>query len=313
MKHLNISYIHCDVFTQKQLSGNSLTVFFMDKDPKCYEDNLLLSITREMRHFESIFVHIPDEPMRDSLCFSSTAEVLPNILVPARIFACSGELDFAGHPVLGAASSIHDKYFSNFSKIQVQFELTHNRLITTNVTQCNYGYQAIMSQGTPQFLNTVVNTAQQQELLTSLNLSFKDYDDKYPMEVVSTGLKYLIVPVKSHDILRKAKIVDSSFGQVLAKHNAECVYAVDVKTKTARSWENDGSSEDAATGSAAGPFAAYLIKHGIAKANEILEINQGEFIGRPSKLTVQIINDFEDVLVTGGVCVLGNGCIKLCK
>lgn len=138
MNCLSFPYIHCDVFTEEQLSGNSLTVFFMDTHPKYYEDNLLLRITREMRYFESIFVYMSEELIEEKTVSKNNEKFIPNIVVPARIFACSGELDFAGHPVLGAASSIHDKYFSNFQEIQVQFELKHNRLITTNVSKCDY-------------------------------------------------------------------------------------------------------------------------------------------------------------------------------
>lgn len=85
-----------------------------------------------MRHFESAFVHIPAELIGDEQFIQSAAKNIPTITVPARIFACSSELDFAGHPLLGAASSIHNKYFSNLPEIRVQFELNPKRLITVN-------------------------------------------------------------------------------------------------------------------------------------------------------------------------------------
>lgn len=311
MKHLNLPYVHCDVFTEIPLSGNSLTVFFMDKHPKYYSDRLLLSITREMRHFESVFVNVPYELIEYNNSLENVDGKIPTIIIPTRVFTCNSELDFAGHPLQGAAASIHNKCLSNFSKTQVQFELNHKRLTTVNVSKSGYGYLTTMFQGKPEFLKVINNVMQQQELLTSLNLLFEDYDNKYPIEVISTGLKYLIIPVKSHEILSKTKIMNIKFAQLLAKHNADFVYVVDLKTKTARTWENDGSSEDAATGSAAGPLGAYLIKHDISKTDEIFDINQGEFIGRPCKLTMQVAKNFENILVSGGVCIVGDGRIKI--
>lgn len=304
MEHLLFNYTHCDVFTDEQMQGNSLTVFFLDNNPTQYDNKTLLRITREMKHFESIFLTVLPK-------INYGLEDITNITVPARIFACSGELDFAGHPLLGAASSIHDKYFSEFTKIKVRFELNHSRIVSVDVNKSKDIYQATMSQGKSEFLGIIDDMKQQIELLSSLNLSLEDYDSKYPMEVVSTGLKYLIVPVKNIAILSKAKIVNDDFKILLEKHNAEFIYLVDLKTKTARTWENDGSSEDAATGSAAGPFGAYLVKYGLEKADEIIKINQGEFMGRVSKLLVKVTNNFEDIMVAGGVCMLGDGCIKL--
>lgn len=304
MKQLKFDYIHCDVFTNQQMKGNSLSVFFLESSPEQYGCDTLLSITREMKHFESIFVRVE----KDLKCDNKS---IPTINVMARIFACSGELDFAGHPLIGAASSIHDKYFSDFSEIKIQFSLNDNRSIFLNVTKSKDIYQATMSQGVPQFVGTISSTDVQKDFMTSLNLTLDDYDSEYPMEIVSTGLKYLIIPVKNHEILNKARIIGSDFNSLLIKHNAEFIYLVDLKTRTARSWENDGSSEDAATGSAAGPFGAYLVKHGLNNINEIIQIKQGEFMGRDSNIMVEVINDFEDIKVSGNVCMFGYGNVNL--
>lgn len=311
MKYLNIPYILCDVFTEKQLSGNSLIVFFMEKHPKYYSDELLLSITKERRYSDAVFINIP-ESLDYSNLLENANDKIPTITIPIRVFTCSGELNFVGHPLQGAAAVIQNKCLSKFSKTQIQFELNPQKLTTVNVNQSTYGYLTTMFQGKPEFLSTMTNVTQQRELLTSLNLSFEDYDSKYPIEVISIGLKYLIIPIKNHEILSKAKIINLKFDQLLAKHNADFVYVVDIKTKTARTWKNaDKNSEDAATGSAAGALGAYLVKHGISKIDEIFEINQGEFIERPSKLTIQVINNFENILVSGGVCIVGEGQITI--
>ena len=302
---LELNYTHCDVFTNQQMSGNSLGVFYLDKHPSEYDDTLLLSITKEMKHFESIFIHKQD------LNHSYIKDQYPTVNASARIFTCSEELDFAGHPILGAASAIHHKFYSNYKIIKVQLSLNNQRTIVVNVNKTTYGYNATMSQGKPEFISTVESIQDQREFMRIINLSNEDLDHRYPMEVISTGLKYLIIPVKSHDLLSKVKIFDPNLKQLLAKYNADLTYIVDINTKTARSIENDGRSEDSATGSAAGPLGAYMLKHGIILANEICEIYQGEFIGRKSIIKVQVKDNYEDIQVTGGVCMFGDGVIKL--
>lgn len=99
-----------------------------------------------------------------------------------------------------------------------------------------------------------------------IHIGFDDLDTDLPLEVCSTGLPYLIVPVKSG---------------ILKEHGASFVYVLDVNNFEARTFDNNGN-EDVATGSAAGPGDDYLIRHGICAAGQTSIINQGRFLGRPS-------------------------------
>ena len=104
------------------------------------------------------------------------------------------------------------------------------------------------------------------------------------MQVVSTGLPYLIVPVSSG--LDRARIAVGDFEERLANVGAKFVYVFDPDRREGRSWDNAGTVEDVATGSAAGPAAAFLIAHGLAGAAEKIVISQGRFLGRPSVIAV---------------------------
>lgn len=410
-RQLPVAYTHCDVFTDKQRSGNSLTVFFVPTHNRSLSEvDMMQEMTREMRHFESIFV-MPQSAIAshrvnyltssleyvDELSYAGNFEEVigkvgstitlelsrvhdvhgavvnispgqiihiningkfkffqcksnnensgtfillgqqdnhsmlsaeqirlklknglghtifygytPEITVSARIFACSSELDFAGHPLLGAASSIHQRCLPTFKDVHVKIKLNGERVVNVMVSAIGNRYRATMSQGQPTFLRQITETHQITQFLEALNLTVDSYDARFPVEVISTGLKYLILPVSSG--IESAKITVNNLEKMLASVDAEFVYVVDIKQMIARTWENDGSSEDAATGSAAGPLGAYLVKHQVANAGDIVTINQGGFIHRPSKLTVQVMENFEDILVGGDVCIMGNGQVRI--
>src|SRR6202042_3501016 len=118
---------------------------------------------------------------------------------------------------------------------------------------------------------------------SALGLSPEDLH-RLPMRVVSTGLPYLIVPVAGG--LDRARITVGDFEQRLASVGARFVYVFDPARREGRSWDNAGAVEDVATGSAAGPAAAWLAAHGLAEDDETIVINQGRFLGRPSMIAV---------------------------
>src|SRR5207245_953306 len=88
--------------------------------------------------------------------------------------------------------------------------------------------------------------------------------------------------------LARARIIDPGFESLLRAAGAQYVYVVDVNTLEGRHWENDGSIEDVATGSAAGPVASLLVRNGLASAADTIVIHQGSSLGRPSALYVRV-------------------------
>jgi trans-2,3-dihydro-3-hydroxyanthranilate isomerase len=140
------------------------------------------------------------------------------------------------------------------------------------------------------------------------SLSIGDLDSRLPLEVVSTGLRYLIVPLRN-GALARAGISHRELGVALAEIGAEYAYLVDADAKEGRHWNNDGVVEDAATGSAAGCVAAYLHRHGQLGDDADAELRQGRFIGRPSRISISArsADGGVRVRVGGEVVLVGSG------
>lgn len=252
-----------DVFTRKKLSGNGLTIFY---DYKFLNKDEMLSLTQEMRQFESIFVCASDN----------------NESHRAKIFTIEEELDFAGHPIIGLAAHLHDE---SGKKDQQEWTIElNNKLVKVKTKKTDTYYHASMNQGNAEFIYTL-NNEDVKEIILSLNLSIENLSI-YPMEVVSTGLPYLIVPITSG--IEKAKISIMDFEILLAKFGAKFVYVFDLTTFEGRTWDNGGLIEDIATGSAAGPTAAYLTKHKLAPYDSTIIISQGRFLGRASEIQAYV-------------------------
>lgn len=282
-------YKHVDVFSKQRFSGNSLTVFFPEQS---VSNQLMQLITKEMRHFESIFLYPLDS--------------LHNTEFEARIFTLEEELDFAGHPVIGAASAIHDKFFPTLDKANLRIKLKAKTVEVESRKSYGY-YTASMEQRIPEFIAEVPQLFVS-ELLSAFNLNHHNLA-QLPLEVVSTGLNYLIVPLISGlDQIRHRNISD-----LLYKIDAKFVYFYDLYRCEGRSWDNEGIVEDVATGSAAGPVAAYLVKHHICKFGQMITIKQGSYLERPSLMHV-IVSGYLDkitgIKVIGDTCMVGEGKIK---
>ncbi|MFP2925893.1 PhzF family phenazine biosynthesis protein [Pyxidicoccus sp. 3LG] len=100
------------------------------------------------------------------------------------------------------------------------------------------------------------------------------------------------------------------FEAMLKSVGARFVWVFDVTAREGRTWDNAGSVEDVATGSAAGPAAAYLVRHGQAQPEEEIVLRQGRFLGRPSELRAWVYGTasrMDDVSVGGHVRLLVRG------
>ena len=273
-----------DVFAKQKLSGNGLTIFY-DFDSLSKHEMLLL--TQEMRQFESIFVSV-------SACESS---------IRARIFTVEEELDFAGHPIIGLAAHLHEES-GDINPREWTIDLNKKSIKVKTKKSGQYFYST-MAQGKPEFIRTL-NKFEKEKVLLALNLSSKNITN-YPLEVVSTGLPYLIVPLSSG--IDKAKISISDFTELLDSFDAKFVYVFDIINFEGRSWDNNGAIEDIATGSAAGPTAAYLAKHQLSTTDKSIIIAQGRFVGRPSEIEAYVEtrdNSVSNIWVSGQVIKVAN-------
>ncbi|TCC37401.1 PhzF family phenazine biosynthesis protein [Kribbella capetownensis] len=286
-----LGYHHVDVFSRTGYAGNSLAVFL---DPPELTAKQLSRVTQELRHFESIFVtHTADARVFD-----------------ARVFDLEGELDFAGHPLLGAAAVLH---LASDVAMGIEtcwtFQLPA-RTVRAQTHQHPDGHvSALLDQGRPEFIRTL-SPEQAPAIAHALGLDRGDLDPTLPLEVVSTGLRYLIVPVSDGDALARAHIQHSDFDRFLRDLGAQFAYVLDAEALEGRHWNNDGVVEDVATGSAAGCVAAYLLRHRLARDGVELGLKQGRFVKRPSVIAVTAhgtTNVVERVTVGGDVAVVGVG------
>lgn len=260
-------YYQVNVFSKQPFSGNGCTVFLEAANK---EQALLQNITKEMRQYESIFLEKPIENR-----------------IKARIFTMQEELDFAGHPILAAAAVATKEYGSMPSWT---FELTKKKVKVVVEEQENH-LIATMDQGLVDF-GPIYNVDEIRKLLEETSVDVDFIDSNFPIQVASAGLPYLIVPLKKglEAIHYKSDISDD-----LKALGAHFLYFFDTQRMEGRSFDNDGLSEDIATGSAAGPTAAWLYQNG-AFAPEIT-IRQGSFLNRSSFMETSISVEQESLSV----------------
>jgi trans-2,3-dihydro-3-hydroxyanthranilate isomerase len=283
-----LDYVHVDVFTDTAYGGNSLAVFHSAGG---LSGKQMLGITQEMRHFESIFLEPTD--IADT--------------VRARVYDLFEELPFAGHPVIGAAVVLH--HLSGGAEERTwRFELA-NKTVTITTMSTKRGYFGLLDQGPAELVGVVEGP---QVLTEAFGLQPDDLDPGLPMEVVSTGLAYVIVPVRP-GALAKASI-SADITELLRSVRAQFAVLLDEAALEIRHWNNDGIIEDVATGSAAGSIGAYRLRHGRARDGEPFLLHQGRFTGRPSTLRVQANgapDKVHSVVVGGDVALVGWGTLEV--
>lgn len=281
-----LDYVHVDVFSRAPFGGNSLPVFPSAGGLRAEQ---MQQITQELRHFEAIFL----EPTHESNA------------VRVRVFDLFEELAFAGHPIIGAAAVLHSR--SALDEDQTwRFDL-ESRSVTITTRKTDAGYFGLLDQGTPEFLGVI---GAREEIASAFALSPDDLSDELPAEVVSTGLRYLVVPVRP-GVLARARIGHDITAQ-MQRYGAQWGVLLDESALEIRHWNNDGIIEDVATGSAAGTIGAYRLRHGLATAGETFVLKQGRFAGRPSELRVCAEGSAQRVTrvsVGGDVAFVGGGTI----
>jgi PhzF family phenazine biosynthesis protein len=171
-------------------------------------------------------------------------------------------------------------------------------------------FSAVLDQGGAEFLDPQADLARA-ELAAWFSLTERDLDPELPPEIVSTGLRYLIVPVRS-GALSLARIAPPDPETRLSGLGAQFAYLLDTVGLEGRHWNNDGLVEDVATGSAAGCVAAYLRRHDRLGDGQAATLRQGQFTGRPSQITIRAHGAgtrIGSVEVGGDVVLVGTGCL----
>ena len=263
----NLQVVQIDVFSDKPLEGNALAVVL---DGRGLTDSEMQAIARETNLSETTFV-LP------------RAAVEQQRGIRVRIFTVSEELPFAGHPTLGTAfvlrgsSGAHDvKLDLNVGTVPVRFEETDGQPSFGEMTQITPEFKAQHDR------NAVGN---------AVGLSVQDFDPNLPIETVSTGVPFTVVPIHALSTLQQLRIDPSRSERYLSEHDGKFFYFVCQETVDPSARLHARmlfyGSEDPATGSAAGCAAAWMVAHGVAQPDERVLIEQGIEMKRPSRIFVR--------------------------
>jgi trans-2,3-dihydro-3-hydroxyanthranilate isomerase len=285
-----------DVFTTTRFEGNPLAVI---TDGDGLSNDAMLAVAREMNLSETVFVQKPTEDQA---------------LARLRIFTTREELKLAGHPVIGTwfllaelgvvpaqEGGVHVLQQTGAGVLPVEIRFKDGRPQRVTMTQKDAGFR-------PAKLN-------KKALPAALGLAPKDFDPKLEPEYVSTGIFNLMVPLRNRAALGKIVMNMVEMRKVLGKNGtmAYCFACGDNGKAFSRGmlpWE---LYEDAATGSAAGALGAYLVKHNRLSPAHALNILQGEEMGRPSHIEVEVTQSGKKLVprVSGAAVKVFEGTIQI--
>lgn len=269
-----------DVFTiGRKYTGNQLAVY-LGAPPA----SLMQQLAKEINFSETAFV-LSDTPVNGGY--------------DARIFMPEVEVDFAGHPVLGTAFVIQREIIGR----PVEGLLLNLPVGQIPVT---FGDDGViwMRQNPPSF-GARFSAA---ELAPILNLAEADFDSRFPIQEVSTGLAFVLAPLVSLDAVRRAEVNLNRLRALLGAHDAiapaifcaeTLLPANDIHVRVLD--DIYGAPEDPATGSANGCIAAYLLQHRYFGGDSIaVRSEQGYQIGRPSLLHLEAEAGADEIVIRVG-------------
>jgi len=283
-----------DVFAEKKFSGNQLAVFLDTKDMK---KSLMQQIAKEVNYSETTFV------------LSNKKE---SGGYKVRIFTPEREVPFAGHPTLGTAYIIQKKIIKDRAR-KVILKLKAGDIPVDIKYKDNEPDILFMKQNYPSFGEILDKTI----ISKALSLKESDVMDYFPVQEVSTGLPFIIVPLKSLKAVKQTNVNKNLFYKIIKNREAKAVLVFSRETLDKKNDLNVrvfahyfGVPEDPATGSANGCLAGYLVNHEYFQKRKIeIQVEQGYEIGRPSKLFLkaQKKEGKTDVLVGGKVFLTARG------
>jgi trans-2,3-dihydro-3-hydroxyanthranilate isomerase len=263
-----LPFVQLDVFSNRLFEGNPLAVFL---DGRGLSDEEMQALAREMNLSETTFI-LPREAAVESARG-----------VRVRIFTVQEELPFAGHPTLGTAFQLRGSTGMrevaldlNVGKVPVRFEEKPGQPVFGEMTQID-----------PKF----GERHDREAVVRACGLVDGDIDPSLPIETVSTGVAYTVVPIRGLKIMSTLHVDMRGSQEYLDRSEGKFFYfvcreTVDPAAKLhARMMFYNG--EDPATGSAAGCAAAWMVAHEVARADERVLIEQGVEMKRPSRIFVR--------------------------
>ena len=261
-------FVQFDVFSSQPFKGNPLAVF---PDARSLNDSEMQAIAREMNLSETTFI-FPREPAVEN-----------ERGIRVRIFTVLEELPFAGHPTLGTAFALRAdsgaseiKLDLNVGTIPVHFEESLGEPAFGEMTQAEPVF------GLTHDLNKIAEVT---------GIPREDIDPELPVQTVSTGVPFTILPLRSLEAIGRLQINQQRASEYLSASAGKFFFCVTRETVDplarlhARMLFYNG--EDPATGSASGCAAAWMVAHRVAASDERVLIEQGVEMKRPSRIFVR--------------------------
>jgi len=276
-------YVVCDVFTDTPFQGNQLAVF---TDARALDGETMQALAREINYSESTFV-LPAED-------GGHAKI--------RIFTPVHEMRFAGHPTLGTAfvlagplQLVEIRLETLAGIVPVRLERDENRIVFGRMEQP---------------LPTVRPYDAEAELLSAVGVKRSEL----PVELYDNGVPHVYVCLGSEDEVARLRPDLNRLSGLSEVVGVNCFAGSGSRWKTRMFAPSSGVAEDPATGSAAGPLALHLARHGRIGFGDEIEISQGAEVGRPSKLFARAdgtAEKVERVEVGGSAVVVARGEFRL--
>jgi trans-2,3-dihydro-3-hydroxyanthranilate isomerase len=273
-------FVQVDVFTQTPLAGNPLAVF---TDARGLNDGEMQALAREMNLSETTFI------------FPRDAAIEAQEGKKVRIFTVETELPFAGHPTLGTALYLYSLETDSKKPAQIPLDLKVGKIpVRFTPKSENAGRNRVdgqvfgeMRQRDPEFGTPL----SREDVARVIGIPVDEIHLEWPIQPVSTGLTFTIVPFRNRETLSDLKFSYIQAAEFLRNTGANLFYFLcperreDRVEARARMFFYGG--EDPATGSAAGCAASWMVQHGVAKSDEEVVIRQGSECRRPSEIYVR--------------------------
>lgn len=269
-----LHYAVLDVFAEHPLEGNQLAVF---TEAQGLSTSQMQALARETNLSETSFI------------LPRSTEVERKEGVQVRIFTVQEELRFAGHPTLGTATwlFLNHPVLKGASRIHLDLQVGRIPVDFAPPDSDRLGVFATMRQNDPSF----GEIHDRQAVARVLNLGVEDLDPDLPIQTVSTGMAFCIVPLRSLEVARRLAIPQHLARPYLANSDAKFFHCI------ARAAPGAGAhwharmqfynGEDPATGSASGCTIAYLAHHGLVESDKPVILEQGIEMLRPSRIFVR--------------------------
>jgi trans-2,3-dihydro-3-hydroxyanthranilate isomerase len=280
MPRRTYEFIQVDVFTQTSLAGNPLAIF---PDARGLSETEMQALAREMNLSETTFIF-----PRDAATEAREGKKV-------RIFTVETELPFAGHPTLGTSLYLYASGSNQNRPAEITLDLKAGKIpVRFTANSENDGHERVdgrvfgeMRQRDPEFGTPL----SREDVARVIGITVDEIPSEWPIQPVSTGLTFTIVPFRNRKTLSDLKFNYLQAAEFLKNTGANFFYFLCPERGEgrleARARMFFYAGEDPATGSAAGCAASWMVLHGVANSDEQVLIRQGVECRRPSEMHVR--------------------------